>query len=614
MKLLRDLVGETLSERYRVVARIAGGGMGEVYRGHDLLLDRSVAVKVLQPTLANDPDLVARFRAEARAAARLSHPNVVAVHDWGQEDDRTYYMIMEYVSGTDLRDILVGRGPIDPAHASEIVLSICDALEAAHLTGLVHRDVKPENVLIARDGTVKVADFGIAAVADAERTMPGGSILGTLRYLSPEQAAGREASPWSDIWATGAVLFELLTGNPPSGGSGAELLRRRAEEEPVPPSTLEPDVPGTLDAVVMKACALDPAARYQSAGEMASALREATEGLERKDRQVRELLVDLTGEVRLPGAEDTEIGGRDAYLGRKRRRTRRGMLRVLMALLLAAGLSVGGWKAAGAIMGPAEIDVPQLQGQTLTEARAIAEESELELRITEERHPTVPEGSVISQSPAGGTILEGETLSLVVSKGPPLVKVPGLVGKPEEAARSKLESLGLVVGKTTYVFSVDDKAGSIVRVDAAAKRVEQGSTVDLFVSKGPRLLDVPDVTGNKAAKAEAQLEAAGFSVVLVDVYSDKVPKGKVVSTTPAAGTSAEEASQIQVAVSIGPEFKKLTMPDVRNMGVGAARSELEGMGLKVKVRQSCPGSTVVETSPIAGETVREADTVVLFVC
>src|SRR5918999_748966 len=218
-----DLVGEVFSHRYRLEARIAGGGMGEVYRGHDLLLDRTVAVKVLQPSLAADPELVQRFKAEARAAARLSHPNIVAVHDWGAEDDKTYYMVMEYVSGSDLRDLLVSRGAIEPAHAAAIMASVCEGLFVAHSRGLVHRDVKPENILLARDGTVKVADFGIAAMVDADRTTPGGTIPGTLRYLSPEQARGEDATAASDIWAAGAVLCELLTGNPPGSGSGADL-------------------------------------------------------------------------------------------------------------------------------------------------------------------------------------------------------------------------------------------------------------------------------------------------------------------------------------------------------------------------------------------------------
>src|SRR5918992_2841729 len=193
-----DLVGEALSHRYRLVARVAGGGMGEVYRGHDLLLDRTVAVKVLQPSLAADPDLVHRFKEEARSAARLSHPNIVAVHDWGAEDDKTYYMVMEYVSGTDLRDLLVSRGSLEPVQSATIMASVCDALYVAHSRGLVHRDVKPENILVARDGTVKVADFGIAAMIDADRTAPGGTIPGTLRYLSPEQARGEEATSSAD--------------------------------------------------------------------------------------------------------------------------------------------------------------------------------------------------------------------------------------------------------------------------------------------------------------------------------------------------------------------------------------------------------------------------------
>ena len=215
MRLMRDLVGETFSHRYRLIARVAGGGMGDVYRAHDLLLDRAVAVKVLQPGLAADPDLVARFKAEARAAARLTHPNVVAVYDWGEESERTYYMVMEFVPGTDLRDVLVGQGRLEAAQAAAIVADVCDALAAAHESGLVHRDVKPENVLIAPGGKVKVADFGIAAVADTDRTAPGGVIPGTLRYLAPEQARGAHAGTAADIWAAGAMLYELVTGHPP---------------------------------------------------------------------------------------------------------------------------------------------------------------------------------------------------------------------------------------------------------------------------------------------------------------------------------------------------------------------------------------------------------------
>jgi beta-lactam-binding protein with PASTA domain len=615
MRLLRDLVGETLSERYRVVARIAGGGMGEVYRGHDLLLDRSVAIKVLQPSLANDPDLVARFRAEARAAARLSHPNVVAVHDWGQENDRTYYMIMEYVAGTDLRAILVGRGPFDPAHACDVGVALCEALEAAHQQGLVHRDVKPENVLIARDGTVKVADFGIAAVADAERTLPGGSILGTLRYLSPEQASGEEATSGSDIWAAGAVLFEMLTGTPPSGGTGAELLRRRAEEIPVAPSTLEEGIPEALDEIVLTACSLDPARRYRTAAEMGAAIRSASVGLKPRSRPIRELLVDVTDEIYLPDAEPTDLNGRDGYLGRRRRRLMVRVLRSLLVLAVLAGLAFGGWQAAGALMGPQEVDVPRLGGLPLQRAQAIATESELEIEVTgRARDPDVPEGSIIRQVPQSGVILEGETISVILSKGPPLVKVPDLGGKPLSKARAKLTELGFQIGDVKRVYSVEDPVGTVVKVDASSKRLERGSTVDLIVSQGPRMFEVLDVVGMAAEKAQKKLEGMRFKVALVNVYSNSVPEGKVVSTSPSAGESAPERSTVEVAVSIGPEFRKFSMPDVRGMSVSDARAKLERMGLKVKVSQSCPGQTVVETSPLAGTKVREGERVTLFVC
>ena len=608
---MRDLVGELLSERYRLVARIAGGGMGEVYRGHDLLLDRAVAIKVLQPSLATDPDLVTRFKEEARAAARLNHPNVVAVHDWGAADEHTYYMVMEYVAGTDLRDILVGKGPVDPAHAAEIAISMCEALAAAHRTGLVHRDVKPENVLIARDGTVKVADFGIAAVVDAERTVPGGTILGTLRYLSPEQAAGREAGFLSDVWGAGAVLFELLTGSPPQGGTGAELLRRRAVEAPLPPSSFEPLVPAELDEVVLKACAVDPEERYTDALEMASALRLAASGLKSEAPSMKELFVDLTDEIRLPDMAPTGW-----VTGRRKKRSggRPSMFKFALVLLVIAGLAFGGWRGASALMAPKEVDVPRVTGRPLADATLAAEEAGLTIEVLgKKRDESIPEGSVISQEPLGGVLLEGKAIGVFISRGLPLAKLPDLTGMKQEAAEEQLADLNLGVGEVTKKFSTDFADGEVMNQSVAPGKLQWGKTVDLVVSKGPESLEVPSVIGIKAEAAAAALTEAGFGVERVDVYSDEVPVGKVVYIDPDAEL-VPEGTEITMAVSLGPEFEEVKMPDVRGSSVDSATAKLEGMGLVVDVRRSCPGSTVQESDPIAGTKIHEGDLVTLFVC
>ena len=555
MRLMRDLVGETLSNRYSLVSRIAGGGMGEVYRGHDLLLDRTVAVKVLMPSLANDPELVARFKAEARAAARLNHPNVVAVHDWGAEGERTYYMVMEYVAGTDLRDVLVGRGPLEPPHAVEVMVAVCDALEAAHSTGLVHRDIKPENVLIARDGTVKVADFGIAAVADVERTLPGGSILGTLRYLAPEQASGDLATYRSDLWAAGAVLFELLTGTPPQSGSGSELLRRRAVEAPVAPSTLEPSIPPNVDAIVIKACAVDPQERYSSAREMATELRRVSIELGPRTKPVKELMIDITDEVVLPSdMASTDFVDREDFA--KRKRTSSKVPRVLALIALVGLLVFGGWKGASALLGPQEVEVPSLVGvsEAIAERRAL--DAGLEFEVLErKRHGEVPEGNVISQTPESGVLEEGQPVKVVISAGLPLVRVPDLVGKEYEVVKEKLEAKNLVI-ELEREFSLEP-AGSVIKMSGVGDKVEWHSTIAVVVSKGPDDVEVPSVVGLKQEKATEALEAAGFTVTPIEVYDDEVEVGRVVYTNPAGAAMAPEGSAIELAVSIGPEFKEL---------------------------------------------------------
>ncbi|MDQ3964360.1 MAG: PASTA domain-containing protein [Actinomycetota bacterium] len=606
--MLRDLVGETLGNRYHLVARIAGGGMGEVYRAHDMLLDRAVALKILQPTLASDPDLVQRFKQEARAAARLTHPNVVAVYDWGSEDERTYYMVMEFVPGTDLRDVLVARGALPPGQAAGIVASVCDALDAAHATGLVHRDVKPENVLIARNGTVKVADFGIAAVADADRTAPGGVVPGTLRYLAPEQAAGEQATAASDIWAAGAILGELVTGMPPALGSGAELLRSRANAAPRPPSELDGRVPMAIDDVVMTACAVDPGARYPSAGAMAEALRRVSNELP-DEIHVDDLVGEVTGDIRLPDLEPTTFGRRDRH--QRHSKTRRVAIALVVALI-ALGLGRGAWT----VFGPQDVAVPQLVGLTLPGAEAAAADTGLEIDISDRaRAPGTSEGEVLVQRPAGGVLREGAAVELVISAGPPLIAVPDLEDLPLPIAKVRLASRQLEVGDVDTRFSTEPE-GTVISQSAADRQLEWGSELNLVVSRGPRDVAVPDVTRMPIKEARAVLEAAGFKVAVVDVYSNGVAAGKVVYTNPAGGAQAPEGSEIEVAKSVGPRYAKVKVPDVRNMTMGAARSQLEDLGLRVWIRwvgEECDNGTVADTDPLPGTVVRENDRIALFI-
>ena len=615
MRLARDLVGATFSDRYRLLTRIAGGGMGEVYRGHDMLLDRSVAVKVLQPTLASNPEFVERFKQEARAAARLLHPNVVAVYDYGSEDERTNYIVMEYVAGTDLRDLLVGRGSLQPSQAAEIMSAVCDALAAAHEVELVHRDVKPENVLISRSGIVKVADFGIAVVADAERTAPGGGVPGTLRYLSPEQAAGMPATAASDIWAAGALLSECLTGIPPSQGTGPDLMVRRAEEDPIPPSEFDPGIPPDMDRIVMRACALDPLDRYPSAIEMAEDIRRAAARSLPDAPPVTELLHELTNDVRLHDATSTTFS-RDRHWAKHRKRRFRGVLRVLVALCLVGLIGFGGVVGARALLAPAIIDVPSVV--TLSKDEAAPRLRQLGLRVDFEfqKDKFEAEGEVLDQNPLTGSLEEGSIVTLLVSSGPPKVKLPKLIGLTVDAAEQVLvrDKYGMSIGTQTREFSLEE-AGTIIAFKPQRARLAWGSSIVVTVSKGPRQIEVPDVAGMPEHKGVAKLKNAGFEPVVVPAHSDDVAEGKIISTEPGAAELVAEATEVNVYVSIGPEFEKLRLPDVRGLPVDEARGKLESLGLRVRVVQSCDGGSVVnETDPISGTVVRENDVIALFIC
>jgi serine/threonine-protein kinase len=517
-------------------------------------------------------------------------------------------MVMEYVPGTDLRDVLVTRGSVAVEEAVEIVAGVCDALAAAHAGGLVHRDVKPENVLIARSGTVKVADFGIAAVVDADRTMPGGVIPGTLRYLAPEQAAGREATSASDLWAAGALLSELITGAPPLQGAGTDLIRRRASEAPVPPSLLMPGVTQRVDDIVMRACALDPTERFESATEMSAALRRAGAALP-EPRHLGDLLDEVTGEIRLLDMQPTDFGPRRQMKTRRRGRT------VALAVL-AAMVLLGGARGVAALLAPQEVEVPDLVGLTSDEAASEAEAAGLEVRIDQEvADVTTEAGAIVAQKPTGGVTTEGEIVAVTVSTGPPAMVVPKVKGMSLDIATVRLRSRQLVVGDVRQEFSVEPE-GTVIDQSSLKERLAWGTTVDLVVSKGPQSIGVPDVSGMPVADAKKLLLDAGFEVTVTDVYSDNIKEGRAVGTVPGGGTEAPEGSTIEIQRSMGPEFKELVMPDVRNMTLDAARAKLQNLGLRVSVQEvtdGCTNGTVADTDPLPGETIRENDVVALFI-
>jgi eukaryotic-like serine/threonine-protein kinase len=612
-RLMQDLIGATFSGRYTLLTRIAGGGMGDVYRAQDLLLDRTVAVKVLQPSLASDPDFVARFRAEARAAARLTHPNVVGVYDWGSADELTYYMVMEYVPGTDLRWVLTEQGALEPAQAVLVMADVCDALEAAHATGLVHRDVKPENILIGPTGKVKVADFGIAMAMDAEGTLPAGLISGTLRYLSPEQAGGGRATPASDIWAAGAVLSELLTARAPLSGSPADLLRRRAQEPPVLPSEIEPELPQDLDAVVRQACALHPADRFSSAAEMAQALRTMAATMLPEATPLQVLVPDEAKEIRLPETETTSVVD---LRERGRAPRRRWAWKLALAASLILVVLVGGFKAVTLWGKPRYVKVPALEGSTVKRAVRVADAQGLHAFIGGRIFDvTVPQGSVVAQFPASGRLRQEARIRLVISKGPPSFIVPAVVGGSLREARSRLAPAHLRVGDTSRRYSAKPP-GTVIAQHPSTGALKWGSRVDVVISKGPRPIAIPSVTGLPERKAKKRLEAAGFSVTAAQRFSNSIVSGVVITTAPDPGTVLAAGSDVRLLVSAGPRYKEVTVPDVRNVLVGSARTQLESLGLLVQVVQSCGGggSVVQETDPIPGTTVRQHDHVALFVC
>ena len=594
--------------------------MGEVYRARDAVLERPVAIKVLHRNLAGDAGFIERFRREARAAANLNHQNIVAVHDWGSVDG-IYYMVMEYVAGLSVREILHAEGLVAPAQAADVLEQTLAALQHAHRQGIVHRDVKPENLMVTRDGVVKVGDFGLArAFADAQIT-EAGNVIGTVQYLAPEQLQGEPADPRTDLYALGVVAFELLTGRLPFTGETPMAIAYQHIHEPMPrPSSANPAVPATLDGWVASVTEKQRELRPESAAEARRDLETEARSLPAAPplaSLVPEVAVIPDGDVAAPGAarsdpaETIMIPGRE--LGRsKRRRKGRWALGIVLALLALGGAAWASWT----YLIPHEVDVPKVAGLNVENAQAQLEHAGLVVRIAEGRHSTkAPEGSVLEVQPAEGTTLErGDRVTLVPSLGPPPVPVPNLVGLPLAEAKAAIREAHLKVGDVTKAFNERFDEDRVVRqsVQADAK-APLGSRIDLVVSKGPTPLPVEKVIGLRQDEAVAVLESQGFVVDVEEEFSDQVDKGAVISQAPEKGADLQPGETVTIVVSKGPP--EFPMPNVVGMERDAAVAQLRSLGLLVDVAivPGHGGSRVVFQEPASGTTVRAGDLVHIYV-
>jgi len=634
MAVTDTLINTLFDGRYRILRRLGTGGMANVYLAEDEELGRRVAIKILNDRHASDDSFVERFRREAKNAAGLSHPNIVSIYDRG-EAEGTYYIAMEYLEGRSLKDRIVAEGPLPIPAAIEATRQILRALGFAHRGGIVHRDVKPHNVLLAQDSAerrYKVTDFGISRTSASQMT-EAGSIVGTAQYLSPEQARGAPVDQRSDIYSVGIVLYELLTGQLPfTGETPLEIAMKHLSEIPKPPSALRPEVPPDLDMVVLRALAKDPAERFDSAADMDAELARVASGSAVTAETADAATAVLAG-AGIAEAASTMISRRPVvaprvqppqyreqeYYGYEPHRRRRTVWPwILTSLLLVAALVAGVYvwqQIQDEISQTKPVAVPLVEGVRAPQARRRILDAGLKPRRVDESSDSVPRGIVIRQSPdAGERIQKGNVVRYFVSTGKPRVDVPDVVGARESEAVATLRNAGLVP-KVVNIFS-EKPAGEVIAQDpkGGTSHVE-GSEVRLNVSKGPQQTGIPDVIGQSYDSAARTLREAGFTPVRQDVEAED-PKGTVVGMDPAARTLAPPGTKVTLNVSLGSTTT--AVPEVTGLDEANARATLENAGWKVEVRDTTTANPdedgiVITQDPAPGEQAEPGSRVVIYV-
>ncbi|MDY6794834.1 MAG: Stk1 family PASTA domain-containing Ser/Thr kinase [Actinomycetota bacterium] len=563
------MLGKVFNQRYRLKERIGSGGMADVFVADDLLLGREVAVKVLHPQYASDSSFIQRFRHEAQAAANLNHPNIVSIYDWGNEGD-LYYIVMEYVEGRNLKEILTSEGRFLPERAAEIAAEICAALQFAHRHNLVHRDIKPHNVVVTNMGQVKVMDFGIARAGTGEGITQTGMVMGTPQYISPEQAQGLAVDGRSDIYSLGVVLYEMLTGRVPFDDTNpVTVAYKQVREDPVPPSVIDPEIPPTLEAIAMKSMAKNPANRYQTAHELKADLLRFLEGMPVSATPV---LPDTTRAGAVPAAPLPEPGPR----GRRWIWAVVAAVAALVILGIVLALVLGG--------GGGKVEVPNLEGMTEEAAAETLESLGLKLGDVVEQYienGDTEAGIIISQDPEWGTMLaKGEKVGITVTRE---LKMPDVTGMTRSQAENTLKNLGISVIEMTNVpvDDEDDIDKVLSQNPASGAYISPSVGVELEVGVEEQKMAVPNVVGLKQEDAEENLKEAGFQVSVSEEPSSDVVEGRIIRQSPLANQKVMEGSTVNIVVSTGPSL--VTVPEVVGMTESAARTKITESGLDVIV-------------------------------
>ncbi len=599
------MLGRILGGRYELEEKIGSGGMAIVYKARCHLLKRHVAVKVLRPELVEDEEFVARFKRESQAAASLSHPNIVNIYDVGEENG-IYYIVMEYIKGKTLKEYIREKGKLDWEEAVRIAIQICSALKHAHKNGIIHRDIKPQNILVSEDGTVKVTDFGIArAVTSATVTMAGANVMGSVHYFSPEQARGGHVDAKSDLYSLGIVLYEMVTGTVPfEGDTAVSVALKHIQEKVKPPGELNPDIPKSLQDVIEKAIEKDQSKRYQTAGEMI--------------KDLQRVLKEPNGSFVVRGSDNSDMPTQvfrpinvekeqqESSAEKKKRPVWLKLLSITLPLLaiLALFFYIGSQIYENHFV-VEDVEVPRVVGMDEQNAERVLQEHNLTMKVIERKNSSQEEGIILYQEPAEGIkVKPHSTVNVVVSLGPKTIKVPNVIGFSQRDAEIALENAGLKVGPPEYVEN-DMPAGTVVRQSIEPNtEVVENTEIVLVISKKPEkeLVEVQEYVGLKEEIARELIEGTGLKVgKVVKDYSQEYPEGVVYKQSPQAGDVVEPGREVDLWVSLGPvpSYPKVLEIDLSQYG---ENQEDDGNGsIKVTVKRAGDGQVVYDAEHALSE-------------